>query len=191
MGCWSLDSGERGSFALARRIDLAGALVEMVAEIVERLGAGASPGVEREAPAGGRLIAQLVGRPAARIGCLGIIVGRRFGDHIMLRRVSGSTNRSLSRAVAYGSTGRAMIPRSTAPRGRRPSAEDFERRRISDGIEGAAGKLRVEIERRVRRVTDVLVGFREYSFHVSFRRFFRLSFSFLGAQALRADCPVG
>ena len=81
------------------------------------------------------------------------------------------------------------MPCTTARPGIRTLAEDFERRRISDRVEGPAGNLRVEAQGAPRRLADFLVVFLEYAFHVSFRRLFRLSFGFRPRRSL--SDPIG
>src|SRR5436305_8206237 len=65
------------SAPVARPVELARLVVEMVAERIEALLAGAGARLVGEAPAGGGLLAQLLGRlraPLAHAACLGGII---------------------------------------------------------------------------------------------------------------------
>jgi hypothetical protein len=63
----------RGSAPLAARVELAGLLVEMIAERLERLHALAGAGLDRQPAAGGSLLAKTV-RALATRSASGIIV---------------------------------------------------------------------------------------------------------------------
>jgi len=160
-----LGSVERRSAALARRVELARLLIEMVAERLDRASPGAGAGVGSQPAACRSLLAQALGSR-----CL---LGSRIGSIRIVQdacsvQVSGSTSWSLSRAEAYEGVAARYSLLAQRRREYELLAEDFERRRIGNGVEGAARKLRVEMWCALRRDTDFLVGFRNYDFHVSF-----------------------